>query len=171
VTVGSGATLNPGPVGGGAAGQLTLGSLTLQPGSILNFNLNPNGSGMAGTSYSTISVSGALTTSGLNSTNKVLVNINPTTGNLLDGPVSYTWTLIAPASIVGGFSAADFTLNTSAFAANPFGLFALVPDTQNPNDIDLTYTSAIPEPSTVALLAGLGVLGVAARRRRRSLQQ
>ncbi len=165
VTVSSGATLNPGAVGGGAAGQLALGSLALQPGSILAFNLNSDASGTAGVNYSTVAVTGPLDISALNSTSKVVVNITPVAGNLLDGPVNYTWTLLSSAtSIVGGFSAADFTLNTSAFATNTFGAFTLG---TSGNNLDLFYTSAIPEPSTVAMLTGLGVLGLATLRRRR----
>jgi autotransporter-associated beta strand protein len=165
-TVASGGSLNPGAVGGGAAGRLTLASATLQPGSTLGLNLNASGGGTAGTSFSQLNVTGTLNLTGLTA-GSVAVNLAPVSANLLDGVgVNYTWAaVVSTGGFVGSFAASDFSISSASFApSGTLGNFSLV---QDGNNLDLTYVSAIPEPATVALLAGLGVLGLAAIRRRR----
>jgi hypothetical protein len=165
VTVAASGAVNAGTAGGGTAGRLTLGSLTLQPGSILAFNLTPNGTGVAGTDYSTLAVSG-FNLSALSSSNKAVIVLDPAVGgNLLDAPfVQYTWTLVTNTSVVSSFAAGDFTVNNNTFALGAQGGFSL---SVVGNSLDLNYVG-IPEPSTVALLTGLGALGLVALRRRRT---
>ena len=162
VTVSAGARVNPGTAGGGAAGTLTLGALKLNPGSILAFNLTANGTGTS----SLLNVSGTNTfdVSSLSSGNRAVIQLNPVAGNLIDVPfTNYTWTLVTSTSVVSSF-VNDFAINPGTFAAGAQGLFTL---SVVGNSLDLNYVG-IPEPSTVALLTGLGVLGLVALRRRRS---
>jgi hypothetical protein len=76
-----------------------------------------------------------------------------------------SWAIVTAGSITG-FSAADFTINSSSFegGAVPSANFFL---TQSGNQLMLNFTP-VPEPSTWALLgAGLGMLGLAVGRVRR----
>jgi len=151
-------------------GTLSFGStLTLGAGGIYDFAVE-TASGAAGIGYSTISAAGALTvtaTSGSFILN--VASLDP--GTLVSGQANfssllpYTWTILSAGSITG-FSASDFTINTSAFLnSTGGGAFSLV---QAGNNIDLDFTP-VPEPATWALVAvGACVLGLGARRRVRA---
>jgi autotransporter-associated beta strand protein len=144
-TISSGGTLAP----GNSPGTLTFtNGLTLEAGAVLEFQL--------GTTSDLIAV----------------------TGGTLTGPTSGLVTLnLADA---GGFTAASYTLfdfsgaATSSFTASDFTLGTTISGyTYNlalvGNTLQLTATaSAVPEPSTYAILAGLAALGFVAVRRRRT---
>ena len=71
-----------------------------------------------------------------------------------------------------GFGAGTYTLFTSIVGTMGVNLTGTVGGldatiSQSGNDIILTTVSAVPEPSTYAAMAGVGVLGVALLRRRR----
>jgi hypothetical protein len=66
---------------------------------------------------------------------------------------------------VGSNNGAQYNLN--AFTVNNTGNLTSNPDLSGLDDSALTATNAIPEPSTFAMLAGLGVLGCAILRRKR----
>lgn len=80
----------------------------------------------------------------------------------------------------GGFAAGTYTLinytsavASSGCAANSFALGSTIPGytynlSLSGNSLQLTATSAIPEPSTYAALASLAALGLAVWRHRRS---
>jgi autotransporter-associated beta strand protein len=147
-------------------------SLTFGPGGGLIFAL-ADASGTAGTGYGTVNVagSGTLTITAL-PTNPFLIDI-ASFGPLANepGPASnfvatnaYSWTLLSAASI-SGFSAGDFTFNTSNLQ-NSIGSGSFFVS-QSGDDLVLNFTP-VPEPSTWALMAsGLCALGAAVRRRRR----
>ena len=91
---------------------------------------------------------------------------------MVAGYGQWRWSnVITAGSLAGSFAAADFDVQASGFSGSffslggsgtPTGTFSLE---QGLGGFDLVYT--IPEPSTVALLAGLGALGLAAVLRRR----
>jgi hypothetical protein len=169
VTIGSGVMVSPGaPIAGYYVEALGFNSLTFGPGGAYTFDIM-NASGVAGTDYDTINVSGGLTITATPAAPFTIdiESIDPVAGvpgmanfNYLQ---AYQWTLLASSGI-SGFSATDFMLDTTAFQ-NGFagGNFSLTSDGSN---IFLNFTP-VPEPSTWALIAsGLGIVGIAARRRR-----
>jgi autotransporter-associated beta strand protein len=143
VTVASGGIIAP----GNSLGTLTFNSdVTLNTGSILNFEL--------GTTSDLIAVTGTLT--GPGSLHGATINFS-NSGGFSAG----TYTLINYTSAtLSNFQATDFTLGSS-ISGYTYNL-AL-----SGNALQLTATaSAIPEPSTYALLAGCVALGLVVRRRR-----
>lgn len=80
---------------------------------------------------------------------------------------SYSLLVISATGGITGFDAADFSFDASKFQDGliPASAFSVSADT---NQLYLNFT-AVPEPSTwVLLIIGAGVLGLAARRRRRA---
>ena len=75
---------------------------------------------------------------------------------------NYTWVLASASNGIVGFNASDFVVNTSAFS-NDFagGSFAVQ---LNGNDLDLVYTSSVPEPISLSAVF-VGTLALSARRR------
>ena len=77
---------------------------------------------------------------------------------------SYTWTIATAANGITG-DVSNITIDRSAFSNATDGTFSL---SISGNNLDLSFTP-VPEPSTYALLAlGLGVIGLAVRRRHRA---
>jgi autotransporter-associated beta strand protein len=145
LTLGSGATLEP----GSSPGTLTFtGGLTLDAGAILNFEL--------GTASDLIAVTGGTLTGPSSGT---------VTLNLADsgGFTAGTYTLFDyTAATASDFDVTDFTLGTT-IAGYDYSLGLLN------STLQLTAVSAVPEPSTYAVILGLGALGfVVWRKRRRS---
>lgn len=148
---------------GNSAGLLNFGgNLTLAGASTSKFEINGTSLGV---SYDSISAVGAITYGG--------------TLNLVFGAAVApgTYDLINAASQSGDFSAVSFT---GAFADSMIGSAVITPGTGwswasavNTYVFDnasgnLIVTSAVPEPSSVALLAGMAVLGGCLTRRRRA---
>ncbi|MEZ0218249.1 MAG: beta strand repeat-containing protein [Rariglobus sp.] len=147
-TVASGAFLSAG-ASSGAVGTLTFSST-------LDISGLAGGSGgllfnLAGTGASDKIASGALTIG------TGVLDINDFSFTTLAGYGVGTYTLLGATSIVG-------TLGSN-LTGTVGGLDAVL--SISGNDLVLTVSS-IPEPSTYAALAGLGVLGLAAVRRRRT---
>ena len=169
LTVAAGGILSP----GNSPGTLNAGATTFAAGGTYTFELN-NATGTAGTNWDKLSLTGALTLDAtsanpfvVNLTSLTLANAAGLAANF-DATVNSTFTFVTTTDGVANFAADKFSLNTSAFT-NPFDGAWAVALTNDGKDLSVTYTaSAIPEPSTYALLAGLGVLGLAAWRRCRS---
>ncbi len=173
VTIGTGATVSPGYASPNSyIGLLSFNTLTLGSGGAYTFDV-ANATGVAGTDFDSVSVSGPLTiTSTPGSPFTIgIESINPGSGtpgmSNFNTSLGYQWTLVAATSI-SGFSASDFVINTSAFANSPgIGNFFL---TQSGSDILLNFTP-VPEPSTWALMAaGIAAAGYAGWRRRRAVR-
>ncbi len=165
VTVGGGGTISPGSNTVGAIGILTVGSAAFQPGGtfLLDLARNPTG-GSAGVNWDSLAVSGALDLSGLTSSSSFTIKLQSADPTLFNPSQSYTWlSVINAGSVTPPVAVNWFGVDASAFATGVTGTFSLVADGPS---FDLNYASAIPEPSTFAVLAGLGVLSLAGRRRR-----
>lgn len=168
LTVTSGGILAP----GNSPGTFHAGNTTFAGGGVLQFELN-NATGSAGTHYDLLAISGSLdltATSGapftLAVTSLTLANASGLTVNF-DSASDYAFTFVTTTTGITGFSADKFSVDTSAFT-NPFsGTWSVA---QSGNNLVLNYAaaSAIPEPSTYALLAGIAALGLAFHHRRRA---
>jgi len=146
VTLGDGSTLAP----GNSPGTLTFtNGLTLDAGAVLDFQL--------GTTSDLILVTGG-TLTGSASAGGITLNLADAGGFTA---ASYTLFDFSGAT-TSSFTASDFTLG-STLAGYTYQL-AIVGST-----LQLISTaSAVPEPSTFAVLAGLSALGLVAYRRRRT---
>lgn len=176
-TVASGATIGP----GNSPGNLTIdGNLTLEAGANFNWDIY-DATGVRGSGWDTITVTGDLNLSALSPSNKYIINFNSLTAFDPDiqgdaynfaSNLSYRWNIISAGSITN-FDVRNFTLYTTAnngqggFSNQYSGTFSIQ---KYGNDLDIVYTAAanVPEPSTYGL--GLGALAIAAamvRRRKR----
>jgi autotransporter-associated beta strand protein len=176
ITIASGGTLSPGD---GGVGTLTLDN-TASARSILNFSSGGLGAFDlgAGVTSDTVSLIGSASLASEVFFNNTTLNFTDLTGGSLstgdyllfagDANVSTT-TGYGGLTLGGGFSGTSFsgTLITGGLVVGS-GLGGYSSSTLFlvGNDIYVNV-SAVPEPSTCAALAGLGVLGLAAWRRRR----
>jgi hypothetical protein len=144
-------------------------NVTFGTGGVYDFNIQ-NGSGVAGTDYTTMSTTGTLTISATPSAPLQIVvrSIDPGTGDL--GPATFnltqaaSWTLISAATIVG-FNAGDFSVNTGGFQNMPGVNFVAG---TNGNNLTLDFTP-VPEPSTwLLLMAGMATIAIRLRSRNNS---
>ena len=160
-TIASGGRLSP----GNSPGTITVdGNMTWLGGGNYNWQIH-NATGLVGTGWDFLSVTGALDLSALTSGSKFNINlwslsaVSPDTNgaainfdNTLDGQ---SWDILVAAGGITGFDAADFNIRTNStngtggFANSLGGGFFGIE--QQGNVISLTYT--VPEPSTYALLA------------------
>lgn len=181
VTLGAGAKLSPGfDDARGRIGTLNIDHLTADPGSILEIDIgsvDPEDNSLRDylqiTTPSTLEITAtalqpwvirpvSLDSSGVNG---ILGGIEP------DG--TYSWTIVSYQGLSGVATAlnpANIVLDLSAFQTSLAGTFSLqfsnIGESASGN-ITLNFT-AVPEPSTYALLAlGLGAVALAARRRAR----
>lgn len=184
LTVESGGILAP----GNSPGTVTVtGDMTLLSGGVLEFEavsaLGLVGEAVPGTDYDTLVVTGELNLASLGASSRLLLDLislsDPETpGSLADfDPAgTYSFTLIEYGTLELGANAALgsdlsslFALDTSGFL-DQGGLevasgWSVLNDAAN-NSIVLTYSAAIPEPSTYGLVLGGLALAAAARRRK-----
>lgn len=128
----------------------------------------------------TLTTSGIITTTVANTGHDASVfktSLTPTlTGEVMT--LTFSVTLVetgAQVSLLRGATVLDQWIDTSvvgsiSFDTLKFGLSTKVSaiDTRALDNVVLSYTAAIPEPSSAAALAGLATLGLGATRRRRS---
>ncbi len=177
LTIGAAKTITP----GNSVGTAATTTQTWANSGSYDWEIN-KGNGIAGDvsgGWDLLTLSGALTISATSGT-PFTINIISLGLDNLSGPAtgfssgtSYNWLIADAGSAIAAFSADKFTLNTSAFQNAFTGSFGIevgntgslagVGDT---SQLYLTY-SAIPEPSTWALLAASGTIVMVLRRRRR----
>ena len=178
-TIASGGRLSP----GNSPGTITVdGNMTWLGGGNYNWQIH-NATGLVGTGWDYMSVTGALDLTALTPSSKFNINlwslsaVSPDANgaainfdNTLDGQ---SWDILVAVGGITGFDAADFNINIGATngtggfanALAPGGFFGLQ---QQGNVISLTYT--VPEPSTYALLAlAAGAAGYVRWRKRKKV--
>ena len=122
VTVASGGILTPGP--GATPGTLTVGALTLNSGSILNYQLGTPGTIGSGVNSLTL-VNGNLTLGGSTLNITGLSGFGAGTYDLINYTGSLTGSALTLGTLPAGFSSSDFTITTAV-----------------PNQIDLIVAGA-----------------------------
>ncbi len=168
LTIASAGTLSP----GASPGTMRAGNTTFAGGGSFLWEINTaTGAAGANPGWDLLSITGSLN---IAATSANPFTINLTSLTLLDAagdaatfnPASnYTFNFVTASSGISGFTTESFTLNTSAFT-NPFsGAWSIASDGSS---LSLNYTaSAIPEPGTYALFAGLSTLACTLFRKRR----
>ena len=177
--IGTNVIIAPGFNSANGPGTITFGSagLTLASGGTIHMQITSVGTGLnsnAGTDYDTIVINGALNitaTSGSPFTIKpISLNSDFNSAALSDfnSGDSYKWLLATANSAITGFSPSDFTVDTSAFQNSlNGGSFSLGVGGGSGNELFLNFTP-VPEPSEYLLMAaGLGIILLARRWRRR----
>ena len=152
---------------GATVGEATTGSATWKSGGHFRWEIN-SPTGLAGADWDLWNIQGALTLDKTNSPFFTLELVSLTgnqTPGLLDGfddSQSYSWKIVtATDGLVGPLD--SVFLDTSAFQNSFTGTFSLA---MEGSDLMLNYT-AIPEPSTPAVVLGAMVV-LAGRRARRN---
>jgi len=163
LTVSTGAVLAPGNSTTGI-GTLTTGNLTLQNNITLSLAITRNASGTAGVNYTQLSAH-ALNLTGIASIHVTLQNVLGD-GSTFNPNSDHLWTSVITTTGLTGFNPSQFVIDPGNFFGGYFpGSFSMVQDQLHVNNLDLQYL-AVPEPQTWALLlGGVGLLGLARRRR------
>ncbi len=159
---------------GNSPGTLSAGHTTFAAGGTYLWEIN-HATGSAGTNYDLLSISGTLTlaaTSG-NPFTLQLVSLQPNdaAGNVINfnAAQNSAYTIATTTGGILGFDTFGYQINTSGFANSLAGGTWSLALTNSNRDLTLSFTAAaaaIPEPSTYAMLAGLGALALAFYRRR-----
>ncbi len=173
LTLNDGGILSP----GNSPGTLSAGDTVWNGGGEFVFEIN-DATGIVGTSWDLLDLTGSLT---INATSGTPFSLNLdtlTAGNVagamdnFDANTNYSWTFVSTTGGItfgnGASIGGSFSLDTSGFANATNGSFAIAL-ANGGNDLALTYTSlsAVPEPSTYALLLGMLILGYVSYQRRR----
>lgn len=170
-TTGVAGTLSP----GNSPGTLSTGSQVWLDGGDYNWQML-DATGVAGTGYDRIAVTGTLDLSSLSaggfginlwSLSSILPDVNGDALNF-DKMLTQSWTILTTSGGITGFDAADFTISTASNNgtggfSNALGEGSAFSLGTSGNNLVLTY-SAVPEPGAI-LLGGLGVLALLRRRR------
>jgi autotransporter-associated beta strand protein len=120
----------------------------------------------AGTDFDQITITGSLTLDLAGSYAVDLLSLTAlnAAGNVANfSEITRQWAILTASGGISNFDVGDWTINEAGFTSSPTrtGTFSLSADA---NNIYLNY-ALVPEPSGV-MLAAVGMLGIAARRRR-----
>lgn len=145
------------------AAQTFASDLTYAANSVVHWELEDNTAAGRGTDFDGINVGGDL-----NFTGATTVDLDFLTGvdfgdTFWDTDQEWNiWNVTGTTSGFGDLSVGS--ISNDSLAASSGGSFVLF---QDGNNVNLRFIAAVPEPSSIALL-GLGLLGCALRRRRRT---
>jgi fibronectin-binding autotransporter adhesin len=136
-----------------------------------DWELNDWTASVAGTNIDQINITGNLTLTGAAPGSYILNVLSLTSGNLTGDVPNFsetdnTWTILTTTTGISGFDASYWTINTGNFTSSPTaaGTWNIA---QSGNNLILNYV-AVPEPTTIALLAsGAAIAGYLRSRRRR----
>ena len=154
---------------GNSPGTLTFGQTQTWDSYTYQWEVNNWTGTTAGTDFDQIGITGSLDLSG---SSYVLDILSLTSGNVAGNVPNFSetnrsWTILTTTGGITGFSAGNWSLNTTGFTNSTTGSWSI---SKVDNNLQLNYTVIVPEPSAV-LLGGIGlaVTGWAARRRRQGL--
>jgi fibronectin-binding autotransporter adhesin len=136
-----------------------------------DWELNDWTASVAGTNIDQINITGNLTLTGATPGSYILNVLSLTSGNLTGDVPNFsetnnTWTILTTTTGISGFDASYWTINTGNFTSSPTatGTWNIA---QSGNNLILNYV-AVPEPTTIALLAsGVAIVGYLRSRHRR----
>ena len=172
VTVTAGGKISPGAALVNSVATLTMASLRLEGASIVNWNV-VRADQAAGVGYDCMKVTGLLDLSGASSLNRVklllsgrLANFDPQQSAIFKLLDYGTLNLGTNTNISDLFSIDDTGLMDGNGAWQQLFAFRVVNDTVN-HQLLLSYSGAVPEPSTYGFALGALGLAIAALRRRR----
>jgi len=162
ITVGPNIIVSP----GNSPGQANTMDQTWADGGTYEFEIN-DAEGALGTSWDHIAISGELDVSGLTTDGFTLALVGLLSGDPavlpnFDETSDYSWEIASFSTIVGTYTSDLINVDTSGFLEPFTGTFAV---NQSGNSLVLDYT-AVPEPSTFALLFA-GCIGALVMFRRR----
>ncbi len=170
LTIGANQTLAP----GNSTGTMSAGAVTWANAGAFEFEIN-NATGTAGSAagWDLLNPASLNITAGVG---QFTINLVSLTAGQVAGAAqnfnpnsNYSWLFVDSGSAITSFSASSFVLSTTGFSNAFDGSFSIVQGTGLDTDkLYINYTSAIPEPSSFAILAGLGAVGFVGLRRRRS---
>lgn len=175
LTIGANQSISP----GNSPGTASTSTQTWAGSGTYIWEINQATGGVAGSDpgWDLLNLSGDLTIAATSGSQFSINIFSLTLGNIagdatgFNPAANYNWLIADSATAILGFDATKFDINTSGFTNAFDGTFGIALGGSpgvggDSTQIYLTYT-AVPEPSTLAL-AGLGALGLLARRRRRA---
>jgi len=153
---------------GNSPGITATGSQTWAGGASYLWEIN-SATGTPGTNWDRLDITGTLHIAANPSNRFTVLLVSLVSGDIpgdaanFDSASSYAYTIATASGGITGFAADAFTIDSSGFTNAFTGTWSLA---QAGNNLNLVYTTAVPEPATAALLAGLAVLLAAGLRRR-----